>query len=228
MKGVIGWSAAAALAVALGGVGYVYFAGGSGEPSTEITTPAIPEETSDGSVTFIIDTSRSTAVFLIGEVLRGEPNTVEGTTSEIGGQVSVDPADVSSARISDLVINGRTFSTGSSFRDRAIRGPVILNSADDEFEFITFSATSIDGLSGSAAVGDTLTFQVSGELTIKGTTREETFDVSVDFVDTVTIEGSATTTVLRDSYGIGIPSAPGVADVSNSVEISLVFVAASA
>ncbi len=227
MKKVIAWSAAAVVAVALGGVGYVYFAGGSGEPSTEITTPAIPEG-SDGSVSFIIDTSRSTAVFLIDEVIRGEPNTVEGTTSEIGGQVSVDLADVSSAQISDLVINGRTFSTGSSFRDRAIRGPVILNSAEDEFEFITFSPKSIDGLSGSAAVGDTLTFQVSGDLTIKGTTRQETFDVSVNFIDPVTIEGSATATVLRDSYGIGIPNAPGVADVSNEVEISLFFAAMAA
>jgi polyisoprenoid-binding protein YceI len=224
MRKWIGWIFAALLAVGLGGVAYVYFAGGSGEPSTEITTPSVPDA-AGGTTAFVIDETRSEASFEIGEVLRGSPNSVAGTTSELGGQVVVDPADLSTAQISQIIVNARTFATGNGFRDRAIRGPIILNSSDDEFEFITFDPTEIAGLSGSAEVGDELSFTVTGDLTVKGTTNEEVFDATVTFVDESTIDGSASTTVLREDYGIGIPNAPGVADVSEEVTISLTFVA---
>jgi polyisoprenoid-binding protein YceI len=42
-----------------------------------------------------------------------------------------------------------------------------------------------------------------------------------------TIEGSAEGTVLREDFGIGIPSVPGVAEVSEEVLIRLEFVAIS-
>lgn len=137
----------------------------------------------------------------------------------------VDPDDLSTALISQIVINGRTFSTDNGFRDRAIRGPIILNSSDDQFEFITFDPTEISGLSGEVVVGDELTFTVTGDLTVKGSTNPATFEVTASFVDEVTISGSASTTVMRADYGIGIPSAPGVADVSEEVIITLTFVA---
>jgi polyisoprenoid-binding protein YceI len=123
------------------------------------------------------------------------------------------------------VINGRTFATGNGFRDRAIRGPIILNSSDDQFEFITFDPTEISGLSGTAEVGDEISFTVTGDLTVKGTTNQEVFDVTVSFVDAGTISGEARTTVMREDYGIGIPNAPGVADVSEEAVITLTFVA---
>lgn len=94
-----------------------------------------------------------------------------------------------------------------------VRGPVILNSASDEFEFITVSVVSVDGLEGSVSPGETVEFTLIGELTIKGSTNEETFDVIVTLVDESTIEGTATAIVSRDNYGIGIPSVPGVANV---------------
>lgn len=224
MRKWIGWILAALVAVGLGGVAYVYFAGGSGEPSTEITTPSVIDA-GGGTTAFVIDETRSEASFEIDEVLRESPNSVVGTTSELGGQVVVDPDDLSTVQISQIIVNGRTLATGNGFRDRAIRGPVILNSSDDQFEFITFDPTEISGLSGTAEVGDELSFTVTGDFTVKGTTNQEVFDVTVTFVDEATISGAASTTVMRDAYGIGIPSAPGVADVSEEVVISLSFVA---
>ncbi|MDP9494061.1 MAG: YceI family protein, partial [Actinomycetota bacterium] len=165
------------------------------------------------------------ASFEIDEVLRGSPQTVIGTTSELAGQIQVDANDVSTAQFSQVIVNARTFETDSGNRDRAIRGPVILNSASDEFEFITFDVTSVDGLSGTAAIGDTMEFTVTGDLKIKETTNSATFDVSATFVDEGTIEGTAQTTVLRGDFDLGIPNAPGVADVSDEVVIRLEFVA---
>jgi polyisoprenoid-binding protein YceI len=49
--------------------------------------------------------------------------------------------------------------------------------------------------------------------------------VTATLVDEATIEGSASATVLRSDYGIGIPNAPGVADVGDEVLIRMDFVA---
>lgn len=106
-------------------------------------------------------------------------------------------------------------------------GPVILDSASDEFEFITFVVMSVDGLEGDLEVGETVEFTVTGELTAKGTTNEETFEVTASLVQDTIIEGTATTTVSREAYGIGIPSVPGVANVGDEVLLNLDFVMAS-
>ena len=242
-RSLIGWIVAAVVAVGLGALAWLFFAGGSGEPTAELTTPTIaadttapgdttatediePDDTVAGATTaFVIDADQSEASFEIDEVLRGSPNTVVGSTNEVAGQVQFDPSDLSSVEFSQIVINARTFATDSGFRDRAIRGPVILNSASDEFELITFDITSVDGLEGSVAVGDTLQFTVTGELTIRGETSEAAFAVEATYDDTGIISGIAETTVLRSDFGIGIPNAPGVADVGDEVIIRLEFVA---
>ena len=248
-RSTVGWVVAAVLAV--GGATFAYlfwFAGGSGEPSTDLTTPelaatttttvnpgtetteAAPETTGANSAaqSFVIDQSQSIATFELDELLSGTPTHVIGTTEQVVGQVRVDPADLSTAEFSDVIINARTFTTGREQRDRAIRGPIILDSGSDANELITFAPTSVDGLSGAIEVGDTLDFTVTGDLTIKGTTQSVPFDVSVTYIDTGTIEGTATTEVTRDMFEIGIPSVPSVADVTNEVLLTLNFVALAA
>ena len=245
-RSTIGWIVAAVLAIAGSAFAYVFwFAGGSGEPSTELTTPELtattttvdegetdepePTETTSGSgaatATYVINSSQSTARFEIDEVLNGSPTHVVGATDQVAGQVRVDPADLSSAEFSEIVINARTLTTDRSSRDRAMRGPVILNSGSDEHEFITFTVTSVDRLEGEATAGSTVDFTITGDLTVKGTTQPVTFDASVTFVDASTIEGTATAEITRDMFDIGIPNVPSVAEVTNEVLIGLEFTA---
>lgn len=242
----IGWAVVVLIAIAGSAFAWVWFAGGSGEPTTGLTTPTIgggdtttttgetdgsattsdegPEAPSE-EISFVIDSAQSTASFTIDEELRGSPNTVVGETDQVAGQLLVDLSDLSTAQISDVVINARTFRTDSERRDRAIRGPVILNSASDEFELITFTVTSIEGLEGSAGPGDTFQFGIIGDLTIRDTTNRVEFGVEATLVDASSIGGTAQTQVLRSDFGIGIPSVPGVANVTDEVTLTLDFVA---
>lgn len=247
-RSVIGWILAALLA--LGGAAFAYvfwFAGGSGEPTTNLTTPELSAttttptaqstSTSTGEAptssppsqasakSFVIDPAGSTARFEIDEVLNGSPQRVIGVTDEVVGQVRVDVSDLTQIELSEIIVNARTLTTGSERRDRAIRGPVILNSGSDEHELITLEVTSVDDLGGSAEVGDTVEFTIIGDLTIKGVTQPVTFDATVTRSGEDTIEGSATAQVTRDMFDIGIPSVPQVADVTNEVIIGLDFVA---
>jgi polyisoprenoid-binding protein YceI len=224
-----------------GGLAWLWFAGGSAEPSTDLTTPPladattttadgtgtseVPGITSGGVAAFVVDGAQSTATYEVDEILRGNPNRVVGVTNEVAGQVAFDPSDLSTVQFSEILINARTFETDSSNRDRQVRGPVVLDSGNDEFEFISFAVTSVEGLPASVAVGETVTAQVVGDLTIKGTTQEVTFDLMVALTDGSTVAGTATAVVLRSDFGIDIPQVPGVAGVDDDVTLILDFVA---
>jgi polyisoprenoid-binding protein YceI len=251
-RSLIGWIVGAALLIGGGVLVYLlFFAGGSGVPSTQLTTPEVVTTTtaegattssSDGTATttsvddpddegtsFLIDSEQTTASFEIGEVLRGEPATVVGTTNQVAGQVVVEGEDLDTVQFSDIVINARTFQTDDERRDRIIRGPVILNSASDEHELITFRSSAVEGLTGVIATpGESYEFTVTGDLTVKGTTNPVTFTVTVEMIDESTIQGSATAEVLRSDFDIGIPSVPFVADVTDEVILKLDFVALAA
>jgi polyisoprenoid-binding protein YceI len=249
-----------AVLLAVGGAAFAYlfwFAGGSGEPSTELTTPELSATTSTGgpdptSTTaasvptstlaggetsqpeevastraFVIDQNGTVARFEIDEVLNGDPAHVIGTTDQVVGQIRIDTADLADVEVSDIIINARTLETGSERRNRAIRGPVILDSGSDQNELISFQVTSVDGLSGSASVGDTFEFAITGDLTVKSRTQPVTFDATVTWLEEGALQGSATAEITRDMFDIGIPSVPGVADVTNEVLIGLEFLALS-
>ncbi|HEY7704229.1 MAG TPA: YceI family protein [Acidimicrobiia bacterium] len=209
--------------VGIGAAAWVWFGGGTADPPTGLTAPPVE---GSGEV-YAIAQGGSTATFEIDEELRGRPNRVVGSTSDVVGNIRVDTADASASSVGTIIISARTFATDSAFRDRAIRGPVILNSADDDFEFITFEPISVEGLSGPIVEGEELDFQVTGNLTVRGATAPVTFDVTAALRNG-NIEGTAETTINRSDFGIGIPSVPSVANVSEEVLIRLDFVAAPA
>jgi polyisoprenoid-binding protein YceI len=236
-----------AAAVVVGGAVW-FFTQGDAEPTTEVTAPPIadsettqaaspettaaevPETTEAASDEPTIATSfeltdASSATFRIDEELRGSPVTVVGTSGIVLGRIEIDPDELSNSQIGEILINARDFETDSGLRNRAIRGPIL---DTDTFEFISFVPSTIEGLEGPAAIGDELTFTVSGELTIRDVTQPVTFDVSAVLTSGSTIEGTATTVVERGPFGLVIPSVPSVANVAEEVPLSLDFVAESA
>lgn len=234
--------AAAVGLLAVGAGAYIWFSGGSGEPTTQLTTPPLAADTTTPPATeadptttttgvasselaFVLDSAESVASFELGEILNGAPNQVVGTTREVAGQVRFDPADLETVTFSEILINARTFATDSSLRDRAIRSPVILGSGSDEFELIRFRPRAVEGLPAAVEIGDRLEFRVVGDLSIKGTTREVAFEVTAHWESGDRLSGRAVAIVERADFGIGIPNVPSVADVDEEVELVLEFVA---
>lgn len=202
-------------------------------PAIETTTTTAADETtttaaadaSGESPTLYELNDRTTATFTIDEELRGTPVTVVGVSSIVLGQIQIDPADLGNTRIGTILINSRDFTTDSENRNRAIRGPILDSSA---IEFIEFTPTSIDGLSGPIVTGTQLEFTVTGDLLIRDITNPVTFDVVAAIDDRGFLVGSAETVVLRSDYELTIPSAPGVANVADEVPLSLDFEAVPA
>lgn len=226
----------------------VWFWGGSGEPSVEVTAPtirttttiatqitdttstAISEtaavEASPGQVIFDVDKTQSSVQFEIDEIRDAEPTHVIGTTSEVAGQILIDFDNPENSQLGTIVINLRTLSTGSQFRDRAIRGP-ILGSESSENEFAQFNPTSIDGLPESVAIGDTVRVSIAGDLLVSGTTNQVVFEVEIVIESRERIHITGSANVLRSDFGLSIPSVPRIASVSDEISLVLDLVALS-
>ncbi len=173
---------------------------------------------------FVIDQGSSEARFLINESLIGIPTEVKGVTSLITGTLAIDAADPAKTTVSTITIDARDLRTDRDLRNRAIRR-FILESNKDEYRFITFTPTAITGLPAQAGAGDTFTFQIAGDLKIKDVSKPVTFDVEVKADSATAITGLAKATIKRSDFNLSIPSAPGVADVTDDVRIELAFTA---
>jgi polyisoprenoid-binding protein YceI len=171
---------------------------------------------------FQIDPNASSAEFVIDEILRGSPKTVVGTTNQVAGQIAADLKDLDAAQVGTITINARTLTTDADGRNRMLQNQILQT---DQHELITFAPKQMVGLPETAAVGQTFTLQMVGDLTIRGTTRETTFDVAVTPTADNRLEGTALSTIRYADWGVSIPQVPSVAGVEDQVDLRLSFVA---
>ncbi len=180
----------------------------------------------DNLVVFNLVADDSEVRFILDEILRGSPNTVTGRTNQIAGQIAVDFANPANSQVGEIRISARALATDNELRNRAIRGQ-ILQSSQDQFEFISFKPTEISGLPASVTLGQSFEFTLTGDLTIRDITQPVTFAVTVNPVSQTRLEGTATATVQRADYNLTIPNVPGVADVDEAVRLEITFAAAA-
>jgi len=188
-------------------------------PSTEAASSTDP---ADSLVIAELVQAESEARFIVGEVLNGRPNTVIGITNQVAGQIVIDPGNPANVQMGVIQVNARTLETDSSSRNRAIQN-LILDTGN--FEFITFTPTGFVGLPTKAQIGDTFSFQILGDLTIRDVTRPVTFDVTVTIESDTRMSGLATTSIQRADFSLVIPRVPQVASVEEVVQLELEFVA---
>ena len=195
-------------------------------PAEPTATPTEEPAPAAEPVIFQINAEQSEARFIIDELLFGNPKTVVGRTSDVSGEISINLADISQTQIGVIQVNARDLTTDDSFRNRALRNR-ILDSSEDEYQYIIFTPTAIDGLPASAAPGDSFTIQVTGDLQIRDIVSSETFEVSITADSESQVSGIGTAIVLRETYDLNIPRVPGVANVAEEVGLEIEFVAIS-
>lgn len=181
-----------------------------------------PAQPAAGPVLFEIAQAGAEARFLINEVLRGADKTVVGVTNQAAGQISIDAANPANSQIGVIQVNARTLTTDNNFRNRALKNQILRT---NDFEFITFEPTEIRGMPAAVLPGDTVAFQVAGNLTITDVTRPVVFDVTVTAVSTEQIKGLAETRILWRDFGLFIPDSPSVDTVADDVTLQLEFTA---
>lgn len=181
-------------------------------------------EAISGRTLYRIDSAASRVTFTLTEVLLGNPKTVIGGTNEVAGDVIIDFDNTGQSQIGMIRINARTFLTDDENRNRALRAE-ILQSSRDEFEFIEFVPTALNNLPETIAIGETYPIEIVGDLTILNTSNSITFTGDVTLTDASTLSGTATVEVAYADWGISIPDAIGVSNVSDTATLMIEFVA---
>lgn len=195
-------------------------------PAADSAYPANADETAadrdDARRIFAIDQASSEVRFSLDEDLRGERVTVVGVTDQVAGELALDLNDLSTAQVGTILINARTLVTDNDFRNRAMQNQILDTGT---YEFISFAPTAVTGLPASAAIGEAITFNIEGDLTIREITQPVVFVVTATAVSESQISGTATATVSRADYDLRIPNVPSVANVDDAVVLTIDFTA---
>lgn len=126
--------------------------------------------------------------------------------------------------VAPIEIDAASFRTDDPNRDRAINKWLLVSRA---YPVIRFTPTAVNNLSSTAEIGTPITFEIEGDLLLTTYTQPVTFSVTATAVDEGRIEGTAVGSILRDDFKLRIPSAPGVADVGQTIALTFDFVALS-
>lgn len=162
-----------------------------------------------------VDAAHSTVEFTVRHMMIAK---VKGTFHEFTASIEADPEDLTTANI-EVEVDVKSVDTRNADRDNHLRSADFFDA--DQYPKMTFKATDI------TKKGDG-EYEVTGDLTIRGVTRQETF--------TVTFEGagkdpwgnekvgfSASGTINRSDYGLtwnAVLETGGVM-VSDEVKIAL-------
>jgi polyisoprenoid-binding protein YceI len=137
-----------------------------------------------------------------------------GSFHRLAGEVSVDPKDPASAKIT-VSIEADSIDTGIGMRDNHLRSEDFLDVR--QFPWITFQSLRVEAAGRRASV--------VGRLTIHGVTREITVPVDVNLTD-VALVASGEFVINRRDYGITYDSF--LNPVGNVVRVAFTFRARAA
>lgn len=190
------------------------------------TAASADPNTSASTQLYKIDPAQSEVRYQVNETLFNQNNrfnTAIGKTKGIAGELRVNFAQPSQSQIGDIVIDISQFTSDESRRDNFIRRTG-LESA--KYPQATFKTTSIAGLPDKVAVGDDIKLTITGDLTVKETTKPVTWNVELKVGDKQ-LTGSASTQILMSDFGVGPLKLPILA-TEDQVKLSFDFVAVAA
>lgn len=159
------------------------------------------------TTTWTIDPNHANAQFFVKHL---GISTVQGEFTKVTGTVTIDDSDISNSSV-DVTIPADTVYTRVTMRDNDLKSQHFLDVA--QYPTITFKSTKI------TKSGDD-TYDVTGDLTIRGVTKPETLKVS-DLSKPIHAMGGermgahATLTINRQDFGVSAD--PGM--VGNDVRI---------
>ena len=178
----------------------------------------VQEQVQAGATTWQIDPDHSVVEVAAKHMMI---STVKGRFSGVAGAIQVDEANADKSSVA-VEIDAATLDTRTEQRDQHLRSPDFLDVGS--YPAIIFRSRRIQGAMGTA--GDE--FKVTGDLTIRGTTREVTLDAVYEGTGKDPWGGervsfSATTKVDRRDFGLTWNQAleTGGLLVGNDIKISI-------
>jgi polyisoprenoid-binding protein YceI len=195
-------------AVLVVGGTYVYIHFIEGDAPAKLTLQSDPTSTTAGGTTGTVGSdvsgtwsarSGSQAGYRVKEVLFGQSNTAVGRTSGVTGELAIDGTTVSRTKIT---VDMTTVKSDQARRDGQFQGRIMETGT---YPTATFELTKPIELGTLPAAGAAVTKQATGMLTLRGTTKQVTVDLTARR-SAATIEVQGSIPVLFADWKIPNPS----------------------
>ena len=169
--------------------------------------------------TWAIDPVHSVAEFGVKHLMI---STVKGRFGALSGSLQFDGRDLTTASV-EATIDVASITTNDPQRDAHLRSPDFFHA--EAYPTLTFRSTGVEHVAKDE-------YRVRGDLTIRGTTRPVTLEVTYDgqITDPTGVPRagfSATTTINRKDYGLSWNALleTGAAVVSDTIAVALYIAA---
>ncbi|MEL7435049.1 MAG: YceI family protein, partial [Chloroflexota bacterium] len=200
---------------------YESWFGFGGIQSGDATAPTLEADVSE-QIVYRIDTTQSSVQYEVNEIFAGrDVSTAIGTTTQLAGDILLDTDDYANSQVGTIVINVEQFTSNSDLRDRRIRQEFL---ESESYPEATFAPTELVNFPEAINEGESYSFQMLGELTIRETTQSEQWDVTATLSDD-RLTGTATITILMSDYDVGPIEIIGLVETSDEVLLTFDFVA---
>ena len=183
---------------------------------TTDSSPLAPGPTSgiDGTWKVI---EGSQAGYRVKEILFGQSAVAVGRTDDVTGQISIAGATVTSG---SFTVDMTSVASDESRRDNQFRSRIMNVST---YPTSTFEVTKPIALSSVPPDGTTVDVKATGELTLRGTTKEVTVGLEAQRSGS-TIKVAGSVPIVFEDWGIPNPSfGPADTEDSGDLEFLLVF-----
>ncbi len=178
-----------------------------------------------GAVRFTVAATGNTARYRVREQLAGRdlPNDAVGETSQLSGAITVDAAGALVPGQSRFVVRAGEMRSDSDRRDGYVRRRLL---ETEQFPTVELVPTAVRGLTGgvpaAGAAAGPVTFDLVGDLTVRGVTRPTTWRVTARQAGGQ-VTGTASTRFTFAQFGLTQPRVPVVLSVADTIGLEYDF-----
>ena len=159
--------------------------------------------------------------YVVNERLAGTAKTTVGVTTVLAGDIVIDIDDPSRSRVGTVVVNVEMFDSDSALRDKRLRHDFLEST---HWPFASFEPTEIRGLPDAYEEGASHDIEISGDLTVKETTRPVVFEGTVR-ADAEELTAAMSVAVNGSDFGVGPINIARLARTDDRIVIELDLVA---
>jgi polyisoprenoid-binding protein YceI len=184
-------------------------------------TPAIPHPPARAGVHLVVAPAGNEVRYRVREQLAGFdlPNDAIGKTAAVTGGITFDPKGAVVAAGSKFTVDVQGLTSDRSRRDGYVRARVLETA---QYPTVTLAPTAVTGLPWPLPSSGSRTFQLTGDLTVHGTTHPTTWNVTATFNGSE-VTGTAITGFTFGDFGLAQPHVPIVLSVADSIHLEYEF-----
>ena len=188
---------------------------------TQQSTQPEARPTESATAVYTLAPGASEARFVVNETLAGRtlPNDAVGVTKAVTGAVAFDAGGQPVPDGSKVTVDVRNIQTDRNLRDGFVRRDLLQVA---QYPNVTFVATQAKGLDLPLPTGGEVTFELTGDLTVKNVTKPVIWQVTAK-ASGKEVTGKAFTVFQFPYFSLQKPSVLAVLSVADDIRLELDF-----